>query len=111
MYNFRTDMADERRDIYKKINKLNDVPGIETEERNDNENIKVTKVTVLDEKGAEAIGKPKGSYVTIDIKNLKIAGEDEIQVASESVTKELDELISKHIQKEDVILIVGLGNE
>lgn len=111
MYNFRTDMADERRDIYKKINKLNDVPGIETEERNDNENIKVTKVTVLDEKGAEAIGKPKGSYVTIDIKNLKIAGEDEIQVASESVTKELNELISKHIQKEDGILIVGLGNE
>ena len=79
MYNFRTDMADERRDIYKKLNKLNEIPGIETEERNDDNNIKVSKVKVLDEKGEEAIGKPKGTYVTIDIKNLKIAGEEEIR--------------------------------
>lgn len=79
MYNFRTDMADERRDIYKKLNNLNEIPGIETEERNDDNNIKVSKVKVLDEAGEEAIGKPKGTYVTIDIKNLKIAGEEEIR--------------------------------
>lgn len=111
MYNFRTDMADERRDIYKKINNLNDIPGIETEERNDSNNIKVSKVKVLDEKGEEAIGKPVGTYVTIDIKNLKFAGEEEIQISSKSVTKELNELIEKHISKEDGILIVGLGNK
>lgn len=111
MYNFRTDMADERRDIYKKINNLNEIPGIETEERNDSNNIKVSKVKVLDEKGEEAIGKPVGTYVTIDIKNLKFAGEEEIQISSKSVTKELNELIEKHISKEDGILIVGLGNK
>ena len=111
MYNFRTDMADERRDIYKKINNLNEIPGIETEERNDSNNIKVSKVKVLDEKGEEAIGKPVGTYVTIDIKNLKFAGEEEIQINSKSVTKELNELIEKHISKEDGILIVGLGNK
>ena len=34
--NFRTDLADERRDIYRKANKLeNEVPGIETEENED----------------------------------------------------------------------------
>ena len=111
MYNFRTDMADERRHIYKKINNLNEIPGIETEERNDSNNIKVSKVKVLDEKGEEAIGKPVGTYVTIDIKNLKFAGEEEIQISSKSVTKELNELIEKHISKEDGILIVGLGNK
>ena len=111
MYNFRTDMADERRDIYKKINNLNDIPGIETEERNDSNNIKVSKVKVLDQKGEEAIGKPVGTYITIDIKNLKFAGEEEIQISSKSVTKELNELIEKHISKEDGILIVGLGNK
>ena len=31
--------------------------------------------------------------------------------ASKTVTKELNELIIKHIQKEDGILIVGLGNK
>ena len=34
MINFNTDLADERRDIYRKANKIEkDVPGIETEER------------------------------------------------------------------------------
>ena len=28
MYNFRTDLALERRDIYKKVNKLNEIDGI-----------------------------------------------------------------------------------
>jgi len=79
MYDFRTDMADERRDIYKRVNNLNKIPGIESEERNDDENIKVSKVKVLDENGEVAIGKPIGTYVTIDIKNLKIAGDEEIR--------------------------------
>lgn len=79
MYNFRTDMADERRDIYKRVNNLNEISGIESEERNDDENVKVSKVRVLDENGEAAIGKPKGTYITIDIKNLKIAGEEEIR--------------------------------
>lgn len=111
MYNFRTDMADERRDIYKKANNIeNEVPGIRAEEFQDGENIKVSKVIVLDKQGEDAIGKPQGEYITIDIKNLKIATEDDIQKASESVTRELKSLIDKHIQKEDGILIVGLGN-
>lgn len=111
MYNFRTDMADERRDIYKKANNIeNEIPGIKAEEFQDGENIKVSKVIVLDKQGEDAIGKPQGEYITIDIKNLKIATEDDIQKASESVTRELKNLIDKHIQKEDGILIVGLGN-
>ena len=46
----------------------------------------------------------------IDIKNLKIAEDEEIQKASEVVTKELKELINKHIDKDGDILVVGLGN-
>ena len=87
MYDFRTDMADERRDIYKSINNLKEVPGIESEERNDDENIKVSKVKVLDENGEEAIGKPKGTYITIDIKNLKIAGDEEIRKSISNCNK------------------------
>ena len=30
MYNFRTDLALERRDIYKKVNKLNEIDGVES---------------------------------------------------------------------------------
>lgn len=81
MYNFRTDMADERRDIYKKINNLNEIPGIQTEESIEEINVKVSRVKVLDENGEKAIGKPKGTYITIDIKDLKFAGEEEIRTS------------------------------
>ena len=74
MYNFRTDLAAERRELYKTANNLeNDINGIESEEQQINENIKVDRVKITNEEGENAIGKPKGVYVTIDIKNLKIA--------------------------------------
>ena len=55
-------------------------------------------------------GKPVGSYITVDIKKLKIADNNEIQTASETVTKELKELINKHVENLGDILVVGLGN-
>lgn len=111
MYNFRTDLALERRDLYRHANNIeNEIDGIESEKEENDENIVTTRVKVINEKGEEAIGKPIGTYITIDIKNLKIAGNEEIQKASEIVTKELKELIDKHTEKEGDILVVGLGN-
>ncbi len=110
MINFNTDMADERRDIFKKANNLDEIPGIETESIDEGDNIKTNRVKIIDKQGEEAIGKPIGTYITIDIKDLKIAEEQEIQKASEIVTKELKELINKHVEKEGDVLVVGLGN-
>ena len=111
MYNFRTDLALERKDLYKKANNLKEeIDGIETEEENVNDYINVSRVKVTNENGKNAIGKPIGNYITIDFKNLKIAGEDEIQIASETLTKELKNLLQKHVQEQDSILVVGLGN-
>ena len=74
MYNFRTDLADERRDIFKKANKIeNEIDGIETTEQVYSENLKTTKVKVTNENGAQSIGKPIGNYITIDLKKLKTA--------------------------------------
>ena len=111
MINFNTDLADERRDIYKQANKIEDeIPGIEVENYVDGEDIKVSKVKIISEEGEKAIGKPIGTYITIDIKNLKIARDEEIQKASEAVTKELKELLAKHETSEQDVLVVGLGN-
>ncbi len=111
MYNFRTDLALERRDLYKKANNIEkEVDGIETTEEKIGEDIIVSKVKILNENGENAIGKKKGNYITIDIKDLKIAGEDEIQKASEVVTKELKDIINNLVSPEDPILVVGLGN-
>lgn len=111
MYNFRTDLALERRDLYRKAHNIeNEVEGIETEEEKINDDLIVSRVKVTNEKGEEAIGKPQGNYITIDIKKLKIATEEEIQKASEVVTKELKVLLGKHVGVQDPILVVGLGN-
>ena len=111
MYNFRTDLALERRNLYRKAHNIeNEVEGIETEEEKINDDLIVSRVKVTNEKGEEAIGKPQGNYITIDIKKLKIATEEEIQKASEVVTKELKVLLGKHVGVQDPILVVGLGN-
>ena len=112
MYNFRTDMADERRDIYKKANKLEgDIPGIETIEKISNENIKSSVVKIINEEGEKAIGKPIGTYVTVDIKNLRLADDDEIENASNIISEELARIVDEKIGKQDEILVVGLGNQ
>ncbi len=112
MINFRTDLALERREVYRKANRLEqEIEGIETEEEQVNEKIRVSRVKILDAKGEDAIGKPVGSYITVDLKGLKTATEEEIEKASNVVTKELRALIEKHIGSQDSILVVGLGNE
>lgn len=111
MYNFRTDLALERRDLYNKAHNIEkDIDGIETEEEKVNDDITISRVKVTNEKGEEAIGKPIGSYITIDVKNFNIAQNEEIQQASEALTKELKALLEKHIDAKGPILVVGLGN-
>ena len=110
MYNFRTDLALERRDIYQKVNNLKQIDGIKSTEEEINEKLKVTRVEILNKNGEKAIGKPVGNYVTIDVKKLKLAEDEDIQKASEVVTKELKKIINIHIDKQGDILVVGLGN-
>ena len=111
MYNFRTDLADERTELYKKANNIeNEIEGVEANEEEINNNIKLTRVKILDEKGEQALGKRKGTYITIDMKNMKYMGNDEIQSASEVLSKELKNMIKEHVELEDEILVVGLGN-
>lgn len=110
MYNFRTDLALERRDIYQKANKLNQIDGVESTEEEINDNIKVSRVKITNSKSEEALGKPIGTYVTIDVKKLKMAGEEEIQKTSEVLTDELKKIVEMHVNNQEDILIVGLGN-
>ena len=108
--NFRTDLADERTNIFKKSNNITqDIDGIEVSVKEEG-NIKITEVRVVNENGANSIGKPIGSYITIDIKKLKVATEEEIENYGNILSNELRKLIDKHASKKDEILVVGLGN-
>ena len=111
MYNFRTDLASERRDIYNKANKLeNDIDGIESEKEEINENIKVERVRITNENGEKAIGKPIGNYITIDVRKLKIAQDEDIEKAAGILANELKKVVDMHIDNQGEVLVVGLGN-
>lgn len=78
--------------------------------RKNGENIHVAKVKITDKTGEEALGKPIGTYITIDIKNLKIATEEDIEKAALVVSEQLCQMIGNLVQKQEDILVVGLGN-
>ena len=107
---FRTDMAVERRDLYRKANNIEDeIDGVECNAE-DLEDIKITRVNITNEQGAKALQKPIGTYITIDVKkinNIAVEKEDKIvEVLAQEITK----IVDKHIQKQEEIMIVGLGN-
>ena len=109
--NFRTDLASERRDIYRKANSLeNEIDGIESEKEEINEKISVERVKITNKQGEEAIGKPIGNYITIDIKKLKIAQDEDIENSAEILSNELKKVLEEHIDKQGEVLVVGLGN-
>ncbi len=111
MLNFRTDLASERRDLYKKANQIeNEIQGIESEKEEIDDNLSIERVKITNEEGEKAIGKPIGNYITIDIKKLKIAQEEEIKKAADVLSNELKKVVDLHVDKQGETLVVGLGN-
>lgn len=111
MYNFRTDLASERRDIFAKANQVKgQIDGIESEIEEINDKLKVERVKITNSNGEKSIGKPIGNYVTIDVKKLRLATDEDIQKASEVLSNELRKIIDENIDKQGEILVVGLGN-
>ena len=109
MFNFRTDLVDERRDLYKKANRIeNEIDGVDAQEEQINDKVKVTRVKITNQQGEQAIGKKQGNYITIDIKNLNIITEEDI---AKTLANEIRKLVDSKIGPKDEILVVGLGNE
>ena len=107
---FRTDMAVERRDLYKNANKLeNEINGIECEEEKI-EDITITRVKITNFEGQKALDKRMGNYITIDVKKINNITTEKEEKIIETFSKELSKIIDKHIKKDEEILIVGLGN-
>ena len=107
---FRTDMAIERRDLYKNANKIEDeIDGINCEEEK-MDDIRITRVEITNENGERALQKRIGNYITIDFKKINNITVEKEQTLIEIFSKELKKIIDKHISNDDEILIVGLGN-
>lgn len=105
--NIRTDLALEVRESFSEDDV--EIKGvILTEEFDKKNNIRISNVVIRDQHGARVMGKPIGTYITIEAPELNDASEDYHKPVSEVISKNILKLI-KDINKDNV-LIVGLGN-
>ena len=107
-YRIRTDLAVEAREHFKEENV--EVRGVEVNESYDKEkDIRTTVVKITTENGAKAMGRPQGSYITIEAPNLSVPDEDYHREVSREIARHLRQLID--LETEKSILVVGLGNQ
>jgi len=107
--NVYTDLAIESHDLA--VQRTGgEIQGVAVDEHT-SENAKITRIEVLNQKGAEAIGKPIGTYITIESQGLKSQDRMVHDELSKAFANELSLLINfKKLAKEPTIFVVGLGN-
>lgn len=106
MKHIYTDLAIERREIYQEQNKT-EMEGISVDVLEET-NHSVTTVKVLNDKGSSIIGKPIGTYITVEVPNLNKTNEDLKDEVSIELSKILISLMKDF--KRDKVLLIGLGN-
>lgn len=109
MINFRTDLALERNEVYKEKNKLNEIDGVYVNNETINE-VEISRIKILNEEGEKILQKPAGTYITLDVKKLKLADEERLSKIAETVADELRKIVGEHVNETEDILVVGLGN-
>ena len=106
-YRIRTDLALETTERFKEDNV--EIRGVVIHENYDQEkDIRTTVVKIETENGAKAMGRPQGTYITIEAPNLSIPDEDYHREISEEIARHLRQLIN--LKEETSVLVVGLGN-
>ena len=101
-----TDLALEATQLWQERN-AGALPGVRQEERK-RRGFAVTEVEVLNEEGAQAVGKPAGRYLTLDTGPRRGRAADFLPRLSEAIGEELRGLLN--LNKEESVLVVGLGN-
>ena len=104
----RTDLALEARESISEADSA--LRGVIMEESYDEEDdIRVTRVEITTKNAAKMLGKPMGVYITIEVPRMLEPDEDYHREISQVIARELTKIIPD-AEKEQAILVVGLGN-
>lgn len=111
-YKIRTDLAMEQKERFESDHV--EVSGVVLEEEYDEEKeIKITTVRIETENGAKAMGKPVGTYLTLEAPNMAAADEGYHREISETLAGFLEKYMKDTEEKQEKgysVLVVGLGN-
>ena len=105
--NYRTDLAVEIRELLDKNGQK--AEGYMKKQKQIDEDISVTEITIIDERGEAVFGKPKGSYITIEVDGILEQKDGIKERAAQVLARELKEMIPFHYYLK--VLVIGLGNE
>ena len=73
------------------------------------EDVHISKVVIMSKNAAKSMGKPTGTYITLEAPDLQESDEDYHREISEELAKQLRSVLPD-IGNEKSILVVGLGN-
>lgn len=111
-YKIRTDLAMEQKERFESDHV--EVSGVVLEEEYDEEKeIKITTVRIETENGAKAMGKPVGTYLTLEAPNMAAADEGYHREISATLAGFLEKYMKdteENQEKGYSVLVVGLGN-
>lgn len=108
-YKIRTDLAMEQKERFESDHV--EVSGVVLEEEYDEEKeIKITTVRIETENGAKTMGKPVGTYLTLEAPNMAASDEGYHREISETLAGFLEKYMKDGKEKEYSVLVVGLGN-
>ena len=109
MQNRRTDLALEARELWREsAGETAKLEGVEAEEC-EKQGIPVTTVRILNEQGERELGKPRGTYVTLELDGLPGRSGDIFHRAVESFSGELRDMVEQ-LAPTGLVLTAGLGN-
>lgn len=106
MYAKRTDLALEAQELWQEsAEKTAKLSGVKAG-KSRREGYPVTKVEILDDKGAQTLGKPVGTYLTLDLTAYWQRKEDYFDRAVRALGAELKQMLPG----DGAALVIGLGN-
>lgn len=105
----RTDLALEARELWQEsAGETTKLSGVEARD-SQREGLPVTTVRILDEEGERALGKPRGSYVTLTLEGVAHRDEDIFGRAARAIAAELSAML-EGVPANGLVLVAGLGN-
>lgn len=106
MYEIRTDLALEAREKYEQEHV--EVKGVRLEKKEVADELHITTMVIETENGARSMGRPKGSYITIEAAGM----DDEDAKRQRQISEQLARIIRSLVpqKKHGSALVVGLGN-
>lgn len=88
--------------------KAKNLPGVQVTHYS-SEGYTVTDVTVIDDAGSRALGRPQGQYITVDLQPYFLRQEHFFPRGVHCLSRELLRLLPR-LQDGDAVLVAGLGN-